>query len=88
MLATAAYLPQVKCEPDPPMTAGGAAAASIRLIVWCRKCGHQAVADPAELVRQCGSYTLVLDWREKLVCSRCGNRQVDMVASGTEQRSP
>jgi hypothetical protein len=26
--------------------------------------------------------TNVLDWRERLVCSRCGSRQVDMVATG------
>jgi ribosomal protein L37E len=86
MLAKAEHLPQVKSEPDPPMTVGGAAAANIRLIAWCRKCGRQVEPDPAELVRQCGSYTLVLDWREKLVCSHCGNRQVDMVVSGTERR--
>jgi len=24
----------------------------------------------------------VLDWRDRLVCSRCGGREVDMVVSG------
>jgi hypothetical protein len=28
----------------------------------------------------------VLSWRERLVCSRCGSRQVDTVVSGTDQR--
>jgi hypothetical protein len=26
-----------------------------------------------------GANTSVLDWRERLVCSRCGSRQADMV---------
>jgi hypothetical protein len=30
-----------------------------------------------------GADTAVLDWRERLVRSRCGSRQVDMVVSGT-----
>jgi hypothetical protein len=30
--------------------------------------------------------TPVLDWRERLVCSRCGSRQADMVVSGTAPR--
>jgi hypothetical protein len=71
----------MKSEPGPPMTLGNAAAAKVRLIVWCRECSHQAEPDPAEMAARCGAETLVLDWRERLVCSRCGNRQVDMVAS-------
>jgi hypothetical protein len=30
----------------------------------------------------------LLDWRERLVCSRCGSRQVDMVARVKCARSP
>jgi hypothetical protein len=26
------------------------------------------------------------DWRERLACSRCGSRQVDIVVSGTKRR--
>jgi hypothetical protein len=26
-----------------------------------------------------------LDWRERLVCSRCGGRKVDMVLTGTKR---
>jgi hypothetical protein len=28
----------------------------------------------------------VPEWRERLVCSRCGSRNVDMVVTGTERR--
>jgi hypothetical protein len=28
-----------------------------------------------------GAETPVLDWRERLVCSKCGSRQVDLVAT-------
>jgi hypothetical protein len=30
------------------MTLGVAAAASVRLIVWCKECQHQVEPDPAE----------------------------------------
>jgi hypothetical protein len=29
----------------------------------------------------------VPDWRERLVCSKCGSREIDMVVTG-EQRKP
>jgi hypothetical protein len=32
----------VKSDPGPPMTLGNAAAARVRLIVWCRECRHRA----------------------------------------------
>jgi hypothetical protein len=31
----------------PPMTLGNAAAARVRLIVWCEECQHQVEPDPA-----------------------------------------
>jgi class 3 adenylate cyclase len=31
-----------------------------------------------------GAETTVPEWRERLVCSRCGSRNIDMVATGTE----
>jgi hypothetical protein len=34
-----------------------------------------------------GAEMPVPDWRERLVRSRCGSRNVDMVVSGTERRS-
>jgi hypothetical protein len=68
------------------MTLGNAAAARVRLIVWCKACSHQVEPDPAELARQHGADTSVRDWRGRLVCSKCGNRQADMVVTGTERR--
>jgi hypothetical protein len=33
----------------PPMTLGNAAAARVRLIVWCKECRQQVEPDPAEM---------------------------------------
>ena len=76
----------MKSPPGPPMTLGNAAAAHVRLIVCCKSCGHQVEPDPAEMAARHGADTPVLDWRERLVCSDCGGRQVDMVVTGTERR--
>ena len=67
------------------MTFAGAAAAQVRLIVWCKACQHQVEPDPAEIAARYGADTSVLDWREKLVCSRCGGGQADMVVTGTKR---
>lgn len=69
----------------PPMTLGNAAAASVRLIVWCLDCRHQVEPDPAEMGERYGAEMTVPDWRSRLVCGRCGSRHVDMVVTG-EQR--
>ena len=67
----------------PPMTLGVATAAGVRLIVWCKECRHQVEPDPPENATRYGAETSVLDWRERLVCSQCGSRQVDMVLTGS-----
>jgi hypothetical protein len=69
-----------------PMTLGNTAAARVRLIVWCKACGHRAEPEPAEIARRHGGETSVPEWCERLVCSRCGIRDVDMVVTGTERR--
>ena len=69
-------------EPGSPMTLGNAAAARVRLIVWCKDCRHQVEPDPAEMAQQYGAETTVPDWSARLVCSRCGSRQIDMVVTG------
>jgi hypothetical protein len=46
------------------MTLGGAAAARVRLIVWCKECQHQVEPDPAEMAARYGIETSALDWRE------------------------
>ena len=47
-------------------TLGNAAAAGVRLIVWCRDCGHQVEPDPAKHARRYGAEMTVLEWREEL----------------------
>jgi hypothetical protein len=74
-----------KSPPGPPMTLGGATAPGVRLIVWCRDCGRQVEPDPAEQARRHGAGTPIPDWRERLVCSDCGSRDVDMVVTGTKR---
>jgi hypothetical protein len=90
----------VKSERGPPMTLGNAATGLVRLIVWCKACGHQVEpaaaslhaaeggtsADPAEMARRYGPATTVPDWHKRLVCSRCGSHDTDMVVTGTERR--
>jgi hypothetical protein len=65
------------------MTLGVAAAAGVRLIVWCKECQHQVEPDPTEMAARYGAETSVLEWRERLVCSRCGSYSVDTVVSRT-----
>ena len=67
------------------MTLGAAAAAGVRLIVWCKEYQHQVEPDPNEMATRYGAETSVLDWRERLVCSRCGGRPADMVVTGTKR---
>jgi hypothetical protein len=77
----------MKTPSGPPMTLGNAAAACVRLIVWCKACGHQVEPEPAEMADRYGAETTVPKWRERLaVCSACGSRNVDMVVTGTERR--
>ena len=68
------------------MTLGNAAAARVRLIVWCKACGHRVEPDPAEMALRYGADISVPEWRERLLCSECGSRNVDMVVTGTERR--
>jgi hypothetical protein len=70
----------------PLMTLGNAAAARVRLIVWCLDCHHQVEPDPAEMAERYGAETTIPEWRERLVCGECGSRYTDMVITGTEQR--
>jgi hypothetical protein len=68
------------------MTLGNAAAARVRLIVWCKACRHQVEPDPAEMPARYGADTPVLGWRERLVCAKCGSKEVDMVITGTQRQ--
>ena len=65
---------------------GNAANAKVRLIVWCKACGHRTEPDPVEMAERYGARTTVPEWRDRLVCSRCGSRNIDRVVTGTERR--
>ena len=78
--------PPLKTDAGPPMTLGNAAAARVRLVVWCKDCRHKVEADPAAMAVRYGAEMAVLDSRERLVCSQCGSRNIDMVVTGTERQ--
>ncbi len=44
-------------------------------------------ADPAEMARRYGPETTVLDWHKRLVCSRCGSHDTDMVVTGEPKKN-
>jgi hypothetical protein len=76
----------MKSEPGPPMTLGAAAARRRppdRVVSGLPPSGR---ATPVEDAWRYGAGMSLLEWRERLVCSQCGGRQVDMVVSGTERR--
>jgi hypothetical protein len=64
------------------MTLGAAAAAQVCPILWCNTRQHQVEPDAAEIAARYGADTSGLNWRDRLVCSKCGSRQVDMVVTG------
>jgi hypothetical protein len=49
------------------MTLGNAAAARVRLIVWCKACGHRVEPDAAEMAEHYGAETAVFEWRARLL---------------------
>jgi hypothetical protein len=67
------------------MTLGVAAAAQVRLIVWCKECVRQVEPDPEEMAARYGAETSILEWRKRLVCGDCGSHNIDMVVTGTER---
>jgi len=46
--------------PRPTHDTRNAAAADVRLIVWCKDCPHQVEPDPAEMAERYGARTLAL----------------------------
>jgi hypothetical protein len=68
----------------PLLTVGQAAAAHVRLIVWCKACQHRLEPDTAKLAKQYGEAVTVLGWANRLRCSQCGARDADFVVSGTK----
>jgi hypothetical protein len=69
----------------PPATLGSTAAAQAQIIVGCKDCRHKVEPDAAVLAERYGAATTVPEWRNRLVCSQCGSRNVDMVVTGTKR---
>ena len=67
----------------PPMTLGNVAPAQVRLVAWCFDRRHQVKPNPTERAQRYGAEMTLPDWRERLVCSECGCREVDVVVTGT-----
>jgi hypothetical protein len=65
-----------------PLTLGQALAAKVRLLVWCKACGHRVEPDIAELAERHGEGVAVVEWARRLRCSGCGKRAADFVVSG------
>jgi hypothetical protein len=76
--------PDAKPEFDHSMTLGAVARTTETLIVWCRDpaCRHENKADPAVVARVFGADLTVAEWRKRLVCSRCGGRDVEVLFMG------
>jgi hypothetical protein len=76
--------PNARSEFDHSMTLGAAARTTETLIVWCRDpaCRHENHADPAVAARTFGAALTVAEWRKRLVCSRCGSRDVEVLFMG------
>jgi len=72
----------MKSVSDTPMTLGNAAKTSLQLIVWCKACQHQNQTDPADVAERFGAETSLVAWRDRLVCSNCGSRDIEMVLMG------
>jgi hypothetical protein len=70
-----------------PATLGSSARAHVRLIVWCKACRHQVELDPVPLAARYGDEVTLIEWRERLVCSACGSREVDSVVAGYQPAS-
>jgi hypothetical protein len=47
------------------MTLGNAAAARVRLIVWCLDCRHQVEPDPVEMAERYGAEMTVPAWHKR-----------------------
>ena len=43
--------------------------------------------DPAEMAARYGGETPVLYWCERLVCSTCGSRRIEIVVTGNRRQS-
>jgi len=66
----------------PSATLDSTAAAGVRIVIWCWACNHRVEPDPAVMAQRYGADTAVRDWHKRLICSRCGGREIDFVLTG------
>ena len=59
------------------MTLGNAAAARVRLIVWCLDCRRQVEPDPTEMAQRYGAEKTALAWKDRLTCLHRGSREIE-----------
>ena len=64
-----------------PATLASSLRAHVDLVCTGRDCLHQATPDLVEQVARHGTELTVIDWKKRLVCSRCGSCNVDSVVS-------
>ena len=69
----------------PLATLGSTAAAQVRLIVWCNARRHKIEPDVAAMAEKYGAATPVRDWVGRLVCSKCGARDISFVLTGARR---
>src|SRR5215470_10189220 len=75
------------------MTLGNAATARVRLIVWCKACGHRVEPDPAEQAERYGAEAPVPEWREPLpsdatgCCNCCASSNNFPASAGVKMKS-
>jgi hypothetical protein len=67
------------------MTLGNAAAARARLVVWCKACRHGANPTPPSRLAGMDQRRQSLTGAKRLVCSKCGSRNVNMVMTGAKR---
>jgi DNA-binding CsgD family transcriptional regulator len=66
-------------------TLGYALAARVRLIVWCKSCGHRAEPDVAAEVAQHGIGMPLLDWVRLRRCAQCGAAGADFLVASSNR---
>jgi len=67
-----------------PATLGSAAAAAVRVIVWCNACRHRIEADVAAMAETYGAATLSATGSAAW-CSQCGARDISFVLTGARR---
>jgi hypothetical protein len=62
----------IEIRPRPADDARERGPRRVRLIVWCKACGHRVEPDAAEMAGRYGADTAVPEWRGRLVCPGAG----------------